>query len=108
MDRYELIPWIDKTLPLRGARILEVGCGTGSATVALAEQGAEVTALDVYDEALMVAEARCKGHDLRGVTLVRANAERLGAFEHRSVYVYRGDAQPTLAVRRSHFTTAIF
>jgi 2-polyprenyl-3-methyl-5-hydroxy-6-metoxy-1,4-benzoquinol methylase len=77
MDRYELVPWIDKTLPLRGARILEVGCGTGSATVALAEQGAEVTALDVHDEALLVAETRCKGHGVRGVTFVRANAERL-------------------------------
>jgi 2-polyprenyl-3-methyl-5-hydroxy-6-metoxy-1,4-benzoquinol methylase len=77
MDRYELVPWIDSVLPLRGARILEVGCGTGSGTVALAEQGAQVTALDVHTEALLVADLRCRIHGLGGVDFVQMNAEQL-------------------------------
>src|SRR6185295_3548288 len=43
LDRMKVAPWLDATRPLRGCRILEIGCGTGSSTVALAEQGAEVT-----------------------------------------------------------------
>ena len=77
MDRYALVPWIDSVLPLKGARILEVGCGTGSGTVALAEQGARVTALDVHAEALRVAEKRCEIHGLDGIRFVKANADRL-------------------------------
>ncbi|HEY6823538.1 MAG TPA: class I SAM-dependent methyltransferase [Steroidobacteraceae bacterium] len=77
MDRYELVPWINSVLPLRGTRILEIGCGTGSGTVALAEQGAQVTALDVHAEALQVAEKRCEIHGVGGVRFVQANAERL-------------------------------
>jgi S-adenosylmethionine-dependent methyltransferase len=77
MDRYELVPWINSLLPLRGMRVLEIGCGTGSGTVALAEQGAQVTALDVHAEALLVAQKRCEIHGLRGIRFVQANADRL-------------------------------
>lgn len=77
MDRYELIPWLDSILPLQGARILEIGCGTGSATVALAEQGARVTALDLHAEALLVAERRCQIHGLSEVRFVNGNAQDL-------------------------------
>lgn len=77
MDRYELVPWLDSVLPLQGARILEIGCGTGSATVSLAEQGAKLTSLDVHAEALLVAEKRCQLHGLRDVRFVNANAQSL-------------------------------
>jgi 2-polyprenyl-3-methyl-5-hydroxy-6-metoxy-1,4-benzoquinol methylase len=36
-DRYQFVPWLSSILPLKGARILEIGCGTGSASVSLAE-----------------------------------------------------------------------
>src|SRR5215471_7815958 len=36
-DRVAIIPWLDRTRPLRSSRILEVGCGRGASTVALAE-----------------------------------------------------------------------
>src|SRR5947209_16094325 len=36
-DRFAVIPWLDRTRPLRSSRILEVGCGRGASTVALAE-----------------------------------------------------------------------
>src|SRR5215831_3740692 len=45
-DRSDVIPWLDASRCLLGATVLEIGCGTGSSTVALAEQGARVTAID--------------------------------------------------------------
>jgi 2-polyprenyl-3-methyl-5-hydroxy-6-metoxy-1,4-benzoquinol methylase len=71
-DRSMVIPWLDNVRPLRGASILEVGCGTGSSTVALAEQGAEVTAIDVDASSLEVARERCRAYGL-DVTLAHAN-----------------------------------
>ncbi len=57
--RTNIIPWLNNARPLAGARILEIGCGTGSSTVALAEQGAHVVAVDVDEASLKVAEQRC-------------------------------------------------
>jgi len=56
--RLNAIPWIDSFLPLEGKRILEVGCGTGSSTVALTEQGATVVATDVHAGSLQSARDR--------------------------------------------------
>jgi 2-polyprenyl-3-methyl-5-hydroxy-6-metoxy-1,4-benzoquinol methylase len=79
MDRYELVPWLNSILPLEGVRILEVGCGTGSATVALAEQGARVTAFDIHDEALLATRKRCEAHNIHTVQFLRANAQDIGS-----------------------------
>jgi len=62
--RNTVIPWLSNAKLLSGSRILEIGCGTGSSTVALAEQGAEVTAVDILDTSLVVAKDRCKVYDL--------------------------------------------
>jgi len=73
VDRSTVIPWLDNTRSLRDASILEIGCGTGSSTVALAEQGARVTAVDVDASSLAVANERCRAYGL-DVTLAHANA----------------------------------
>jgi len=44
--------------PARGARALELGCGTGTNAVWLAEQGFDVTAVDVAPRAIEMAQAR--------------------------------------------------
>lgn len=72
-DRNRIVPWLDATRPLRGTSILEIGCGTGCSTVALAEQGAKVTAIDVDEGSLAVANERCRAYDL-DVSFVHTNA----------------------------------
>jgi S-adenosylmethionine-dependent methyltransferase len=73
-DRYANVPWLDAALPLNGARVLEIGSGTGESTLALAEQGAIVTGLDVDDNALAVGRERLKAYGLEAELLV-ANAQ---------------------------------
>ncbi len=77
-DRRYVIPWLSSIITLKSANILEVGCGTGSSTVALAEQGAAVWAIDVDGGSLAVARDRCKAYRLSSVTFARANATDLG------------------------------
>jgi len=48
-----------------GARVLDVGCGEGWFACELAAAGAVVTGIDVAQEPLGRAEARCAGLDLR-------------------------------------------
>jgi S-adenosylmethionine-dependent methyltransferase len=74
-DRRRVVPWLDAARPLEGARVLEIGCGTGSSTVALAEQGAEVVALDLSSEHIAIAEERCAVHGVKA-RFVAANATR--------------------------------
>jgi cyclopropane fatty-acyl-phospholipid synthase-like methyltransferase len=47
------------------SRVLEVGCGTGTNAVWLAEQGLEVTALDFSEKALALAKKRCAKHEVQ-------------------------------------------
>lgn len=63
-DRSVIIPWLNSIRSLNGASILEIGCGTGSSSVALAEQGAKLTGIDIDDDALVVARDRCRAHSV--------------------------------------------
>jgi 2-polyprenyl-3-methyl-5-hydroxy-6-metoxy-1,4-benzoquinol methylase len=72
-NRHIVIPWLDEAKPLAGSSILEIGCGTGCSTAALAEQGAVVTAVDVDESSLVVAKERCRAYSL-DVNFVHANA----------------------------------
>ena len=79
-DRRTIVPWIDAARPLRGTRLLEIGCGTGSSTLALAEQGAVVTAVDIDDGALAVARDRFAAYG------VEADLRFLNADELKSTF----------------------
>lgn len=74
LDRYESIPWIDSAIRLNDSTILEIGCGTGSATTAMGEQGAKVIGIDVHREALAVAELRAQVHGVKNVSFIQGNA----------------------------------
>ncbi len=78
-DRRFVIPWLNAARPLKGMRVLEIGCGTGSSTVALAEQGADVVTIDIAEPALEVARVRCRVHGVQA-DIVNANAQCLVDF----------------------------
>src|SRR5438067_443122 len=75
-DRTRIVPWLNSIRRLDGASVLEIGCGTGSSTVALAEHGAVVTALDIEESSLAVAQDRCRAYDV-AATFHVANAADL-------------------------------
>jgi SAM-dependent methyltransferase len=69
----ELVDVLVEAGDLVGRRVLDVGCGTGAVTVALAERGARVWGVDPAEEMLTVARRRVG----RGVGLRRARVEDL-------------------------------
>jgi S-adenosylmethionine-dependent methyltransferase len=75
-NRKMIVPWLDDARPLGVSSILEIGCGTGASTVALAEQGATVVAIDVDEDSLVVANERCQAYGLE-VDFVQANASEV-------------------------------
>jgi S-adenosylmethionine-dependent methyltransferase len=65
-NRNRVIPWVvDAAGPLLGKSVLEIGCGTGASTVALAEQGADLLACDEHEGSLRVAADRLECYGLR-------------------------------------------
>ncbi|MFY9237415.1 MAG: magnesium protoporphyrin IX methyltransferase [Roseovarius sp.] len=69
---------------LRGARVLDAGCGTGAMAVELATRGADVVAVDISPELIKIAEARCPD-DLRDkITFASGDMlnPELGSFDH--------------------------
>jgi 2-polyprenyl-6-hydroxyphenyl methylase/3-demethylubiquinone-9 3-methyltransferase len=50
------LEWIAAHRPLAGAAVLDVGCGGGILTEAMARRGARVTGIDLADKPLRVAE----------------------------------------------------
>jgi 2-polyprenyl-6-hydroxyphenyl methylase/3-demethylubiquinone-9 3-methyltransferase len=50
------LEWIDRHAGLAGKRVLDVGCGGGILSEAMAARGAEVTGIDLSDKALKVAQ----------------------------------------------------
>ena len=46
---------------LRGARVLDAGCGTGALAMELARRGADVVAIDISPSLVAIARERCEG-----------------------------------------------
>ncbi len=63
-----IIPWISECFDLRGASVLEIGCGTGSSTVPIALAAGAVTACDISGPSLAAARERVR---LLGATNVQ-------------------------------------
>lgn len=54
---------IDKASAQAGERALDVGCGCGATTLALAESGAHITGVDLSEPMIKRAKERAAGHD---------------------------------------------
>ena len=58
LARSKILPWVMRTIDLKNKKLLEVGSGTGSSSIAFSEQGAIVTGIDVDDTSIEVAKYR--------------------------------------------------
>jgi len=62
--RHRLIPWLNSLVSLENINVLEIGCGTGCVTVPLAEQGCNLTSIDIHEQAINVNKVRCSIYGL--------------------------------------------
>lgn len=53
------VPWLARVLNLEDARVLEIGCGSGSSTAGLGPFCRSVRAYDIDEEAIVAARTRC-------------------------------------------------
>ena len=78
--------WIQDFVPLSGLKVLDVGCGGGILSDAMARTGAQVTGIDLADKALKVAqlhalEAQTPGVQYRAISAEDLAAEQPGQFD---------------------------
>jgi 2-polyprenyl-6-hydroxyphenyl methylase/3-demethylubiquinone-9 3-methyltransferase len=78
--------WIESIAPLKGKRVLDIGCGGGILADAMARQGAQVLGIDLAGKALKVAqlhalEAGTKGVEYREISAEALAAEQPGSFD---------------------------
>ncbi|EJL83221.1 ubiquinone biosynthesis O-methyltransferase [Polaromonas sp. CF318] len=78
--------WIDGQVPLKGLRVLDVGCGGGILADSMARKGSEVLGIDLATKALKVAqlhalEAQTEGVQYREISAEALAAERPGSFD---------------------------
>ena len=72
------LEWIERHAALAGKKVLDVGCGGGILTEAMARLGAQVTGIDLSDKALRVAELHLLESKLE-ITYRKSSAEDLAA-----------------------------
>lgn len=71
--------WIEGLVPLKGKRVLDVGCGGGILADAMARQGAQVLGIDLATKALKVAQLHALEAATQGVEYQEISAEGLAA-----------------------------
>jgi 2-polyprenyl-3-methyl-5-hydroxy-6-metoxy-1,4-benzoquinol methylase len=81
--RNKQLRWLAKHIPLDGCRVLEIGCGTGSSTVALGVAGAVVDGVDIDAGALEAARLRCNLHELTSINLFEMNGTEIHQFSEK-------------------------
>ena len=77
MVRNWFVPWVAHAVDLPRTRIVEIGCGTGSTTAALALEAAHVDAYDIDGPSLAAARRRLDLLGVRNATLHQHAPERL-------------------------------
>ncbi len=71
------LEWINGLCPLKGQQVLDVGCGGGVLTDAMARTGAYVTGIDLASKALRVAELHALEAQTQNVQYREISAEAL-------------------------------
>jgi 2-polyprenyl-6-hydroxyphenyl methylase/3-demethylubiquinone-9 3-methyltransferase len=80
------LAWIDDLTPLKGLRVLDVGCGGGILADSMARKGATVLGIDLAGKALKVAqlhalEAQTQGVEYREISAEALAVEQPGSFD---------------------------
>ena len=80
------LDWIDGLAPLKGKRVLDVGCGGGILADSMARRGATVLGIDLASKALKVAqlhalEAKTTGVQYREISAEKLASEEPGSFD---------------------------
>lgn len=73
------LDWIENRIPLKGLRVLDVGCGGGILADAMARKQAEVLGIDLSIKALKVAQLHAMEAQTEGVRYREISAEALAA-----------------------------
>ena len=73
------LDWIDGIAPLKGQRVLDVGCGGGILADAMARTGAEVLGIDLAEKSLKVAQLHALEAGTSQITYRLVAAEALAA-----------------------------
>ena len=73
------LDWIDGIAPLKGQRVLDVGCGGGILADAMARKGAEVLGIDLAGKSLKVAQLHALEAGTSQITYRLVAAEALAA-----------------------------
>ena len=73
------LDWIQGMVPLQGQRALDVGCGGGILSDAMARAGAQVTGIDLASKALKVAQLHALEAQTPNVSYREISAESLAA-----------------------------
>ena len=71
------LTWIDDLVPLKGKRVLDIGCGGGILADSMARKGAEVLGIDLATKALRVAQLHALEAQTQRVTYREVSAEKL-------------------------------
>jgi 2-polyprenyl-6-hydroxyphenyl methylase/3-demethylubiquinone-9 3-methyltransferase len=78
------LEWIQSYLPLAGQRVLDVGCGGGILSDAMARKGAQVVGIDLATKALRVAQLHALEAQTPNVQYREISAEALAESEPAS------------------------
>jgi 2-polyprenyl-6-hydroxyphenyl methylase/3-demethylubiquinone-9 3-methyltransferase len=73
------LAWIDGLVPLKGLNVLDVGCGGGILSDAMARKGAQVLGIDLAAKSLKVAQLHALEAGTQGVRYREVSAEALAA-----------------------------
>ncbi|MFO1219813.1 MAG: bifunctional 2-polyprenyl-6-hydroxyphenol methylase/3-demethylubiquinol 3-O-methyltransferase UbiG [Burkholderiaceae bacterium] len=73
------LDWIDRTVPLRGKRVLDVGCGGGILAESMALRGADVLGIDLAGKPLKVAQLHALESGVQALAYREQSAEALAA-----------------------------
>lgn len=108
------VKWLNQFLPLRDAAVVEVGCGTGAASIPLARICKRLVGLDIDSNSIEVAKARagyCGARD--NVEFLTVAPEQLlekalGCLEHVDVFVLYAVLEHLTPVERLHYLQAMW